>query len=250
MSVSYQISSDLHIENFEDDVDPLKLITPKADVLILAGDIGSLYKYEQLFQFINNLVNHFKFILYIPGNHEYYTLKNEDIQPKTFTELNNILKRLENSFDKLHVLNCKSVIIEDTCIVGTTLWSELKCPLPKYIVRIYGFNGTMYNELHKRDVKYIKHMKDYCKKNKLEMLCVTHHPPSYDFLKKNSRKKFNSLYASDLDYIIDKDINTWVFGHVHVNYDIVKNDCRCVSNQLGKPKDKITDYIKSFVLST
>ena len=73
MSVSYQISSDLHIENFEDDVDPLKLITPKADVLILAGDIGSLYKYEQLFRFINNLVNHFKFILYIPGNHEYYT---------------------------------------------------------------------------------------------------------------------------------------------------------------------------------
>ena len=42
---SIQIASDLHIEFKNDDVpDPLNYITPTANILILAGDIGSLYK--------------------------------------------------------------------------------------------------------------------------------------------------------------------------------------------------------------
>ena len=53
---SIQISSDLHIECVNDDnIDPLQYITPSADILILAGDIGSLYKIKQLKNFIKQL---------------------------------------------------------------------------------------------------------------------------------------------------------------------------------------------------
>jgi len=66
----FQIVSDLHIEYRNDEIpDPLSLITPTADNLILAGDIGSLYKFNQLKGFLQNLCKYFKNVLYVPGNH-------------------------------------------------------------------------------------------------------------------------------------------------------------------------------------
>ena len=47
--VKIQIASDLHIEYRSNIIpNPLDLITPSAEILILAGDIGSSYKYNQL----------------------------------------------------------------------------------------------------------------------------------------------------------------------------------------------------------
>ena len=43
--MTIQIASDLHIEYKNDLVpDPLNYLIPSADILILAGDIGSFYK--------------------------------------------------------------------------------------------------------------------------------------------------------------------------------------------------------------
>src|SRR6056300_571740 len=73
MTVRIQIASDLHIEYDNDGiVDPLNYITPSADVLVLAGDIGSFYKYEQLHNFLSRISEYFKYVIYVPGNHEYY----------------------------------------------------------------------------------------------------------------------------------------------------------------------------------
>ena len=69
----FQIVSDLHIEYRNDQIpEPLDYITPTAEILILAGDIGSLYKYKQLVGFLEKLCVYFKYVVYIPGNHEFY----------------------------------------------------------------------------------------------------------------------------------------------------------------------------------
>ena len=252
MTATFQIASDLHIEYKNNEcVNPLDYITPSADVLILAGDIGSLYKYPQLFNFIDGLVEHFKHILYIPGNHEYYK-QPEIICGKSINELRNLLLKISQSWENVTVLDRNSVKIGDTCIVGATLWSELECEIPKFIVRIKGITNEIYSTMHNNDLAYIENMTKYCKENKLKMICVTHHPPTHQVVTsdKSNKRKFKSLYSTDLTRLLTKDyINTWVCGHVHSNFDfITENGCRVVGNQKGKPKDNINDYNKSFVL--
>ena len=64
--VELQIASDLHIEYKNDDIpDPLDYITPNADILILAGDIGSLYKINQLEGFLIKICQYFKYVIYV-----------------------------------------------------------------------------------------------------------------------------------------------------------------------------------------
>lgn len=248
--VKFQIISDLHIEYNNDKIpDPLSLVKPCADILILAGDIGSLYKYEQLKIFISRLSEYFKLLLYIPGNHEYYTQKNYN--KLYFNNLNERLNMLEKDIENLYILNTNSIQIEDVCIVGCTLWSNAETTIPKFIVRIYGMNNYMYSYKYNTDLNYIKKMIKYCSEKNLKLLVVTHHCPSYSLLKDVKKKdKYVSLYASNLDYLLDKNnVHTWISGHIHHNFDTFSKDgTRLVSNQRGKPKDNIKNYKKDFFI--
>ena len=95
MSLKIQLASDLHIEENESvDINIEDYIIPKAPILILAGDIGNLYKKKQLQNFLKKLSKKFVAIVYIPGNHEYYRVKNISSLP--FYKLNFVLKEMED----------------------------------------------------------------------------------------------------------------------------------------------------------
>lgn len=249
--VKFQIASDLHLETCDITPPALSLITPSADVLILAGDIGRVHKYDQLRTFLSDLCQHFQFVLYVMGNHEYYRVR--DYRDKTMNELYNDMLMIEQSIPNLYVLNRTSVIIEDVCVIGCTLWSHaLVDNIPPYIVRVKGMTIDKYNNLHKQDVCYIEKMVKYCKNKNLKLLVVTHHTPTYSILTgKKNNDKYRSLYSSELDYLLDKDlVHTWVCGHIHINFDkITDNGTHLVGNQRGKPKDKITDFLKNKVIN-
>ena len=66
-------------------INGLDFIKPSAPIIILAGDIGSLYRIEQLEYFFSTIQEYFKYILYIPGNNEYYYTNNMIL---SFQELN------------------------------------------------------------------------------------------------------------------------------------------------------------------
>ena len=247
---SIQIASDLHIEFKNDDIpDPLNYLTPSADILILAGDIGSLYKIEQLKGFLKRLCPLFETVIYVPGNHEYYTVQNYE-----HLSMNKLLQRLyeiENDIKNLFILNQTSVVINDVCITGCTLWSKPMVTIPKFIVRIYGMNTEIYEKKFSNDVNYINKMIEYCDKNKLKLVVATHYCPTYDVINEDKMKdRFVSLYVSNLDHLLTKEkIHTWICGHIHSNFDIVsKNGTRIIGNQLGKPRDKITDYSKELII--
>lgn len=242
-----QIASDLHIEHTEKVPDPKDYIIPTAEILVLAGDIGSLYRMNQLRDFLLKLSGSFQAILYIPGNHEFYTMPN--CRPVSYKALETRLLSLEQSVPNLHILNRNSVRIKNTCIVGCTLWSKPKCVVPPFIVRVHGLNTAGYAAKHDRDLRYIKKMMKYCNREKYDLIVVTHHPPSYRALIGAKKKKhFDSLYASNLDYLLDQDATKlWICGHTHKNIDFISDKgCRVVTNQKGKPKDRIKDYSKSF----
>ena len=248
--ISVQIASDLHIECLEDNnVDPLKYITPTADILILAGDIGSLYKPLQLKNFISILSPLFQIILYIPGNHEYYMVDQVQL---TFKTLDIRLKQLAEDIPNLHILNRDSIRIGNLCIAGCTLWTKPECQVPNFIVRVHQMDTATYHRQHIKDLRYATQIIDHCKNRGYELLMVTHHPPSHKVLDgTNKRKKFMSLYSTNLDHLLDKErVQTWICGHTHHNFDIVADlGCRVVSNQKGKPKDKITDYDSAFTIN-
>lgn len=246
-----QIVSDLHIEYRSDNVpDPLSLITPSADILIMAGDIGSFYKYDQLKTFLNRLCPYFKVVIYVPGNHEFYNQKG--YESKRMSTLFKSFIKIEESIKNLFILNRSSLQIGNICIVGCTLWSESNVMIPKFIVRIQDMNTKIYNEKHKGDLLYIKKMIKYCNENNLKLVVVTHHCPTYSVItsKNKLRDKYISLYASNLDYLLTKEsVHTWICGHIHINFDkITEGGTRLIGNQNGKPKDNIRDYNKKLVI--
>jgi predicted phosphodiesterase len=148
---NFQIVSDLHIEYNSNKVpNPLTLITPSADILILAGDIGSFYKHEQLSKFLFNLCPYFKVVIYIPGNHEYYKVEGYETK-SMYTLIQNFIKNMK-SISNLYILNKSSVQIGDVYIAGCTLWSEPKIFVPKFIVRIPEMNTLSYSQKHSEEL--------------------------------------------------------------------------------------------------
>lgn len=248
--MKFQIASDLHIEyKTEEPNNMSNYLVPVADTLILAGDIGSLYNMEQLNSFMEKVCSMYKSVIYVPGNHEYYVTQSRPHIP--YGELIERVNILEKSHPNLYCLNNQSMVVEDVCIVGSTLWSEAVTYVPSYIVRIPEMNTATYRRAFETSVRYIEKMIDYCGENKLKLLVVTHHAPSYSVLHPYKVKdRFVSLYASDLDRLIGSDkVHTWVSGHIHYNYDFISSTgTRLVGNQYGKPRDNITDYSKRFVI--
>jgi predicted phosphodiesterase len=248
--LNLQIASDLHIEYKNNDIpDPLDYISPHADILVLAGDIGSLYKINQLEGFLKKVCEYFKTVIYVPGNQEFYIVP--EIEPVSMNQLTIRLYEIENNIENLYILNQSSLIIDDICITGCTLWSDLKVKIPKFIVRIHGINNTIYEKKFENDVKYIKKMINYSQSNNLKFVAITHYCPTYKVLENsNKRDRYVSLYASELDYLLtNEQVHTWICGHVHKNFDFnTENGTRVVGNQLGKPKDNIKDYSKNFIV--
>jgi Icc-related predicted phosphoesterase len=254
MPITFQIASDIHLEHRENQSPNItEFITPSANILILAGDIGSLYKIDQLYAFLHSACQSFDTVLYTPGNNEYYTPKDKSsfINPLSFEELNNRLYELESKLDNLIIMNNSSVQIDNVCFIGATLWSDVKTYIPKFIVRIHDMTANKYSELYKNDLKYIDDMLSFCKKQKLIPVVITHHVPSYSLLPESRKDyKYASLYASHLDDYIEKsNAKIWISGHIHRNYNLLFGKTRVLSNQLGKPSDFVRGYSKTFVVS-
>ena len=265
--LSLQIVSDLHIEYKNNSIpNPLDYVKPVSKILVLAGDIGSLYKFEQLRGFLKKLCVHFEYVLYIPGNHEFYMQHDYDNNnPVSMEVLLGRLLSIEHEIENLYILNRRSVILNNICITGCTLWSKAEVKIPKFIVRIHGMTTELYNKKHYNDLKYINKMIDHCQENNMKLIVITHHCPSFnimdntykmlqnnDYGKENIKKRdrYVSLYFSKLDNLLTKEkVHTWICGHIHQNFDYIsKGGTRLIGNQYGKPRDNIDDYSKEFVV--
>ena len=246
-----QIASDLHIEFNNNDIpDPSDYITPVSNILVLAGDIGSVYKYSQLEGFLKLLCPKFVIVLYIPGNQEYYNI--EGIPHKTMSELYCDIQSISDAIPNLYILDNNKIVIGDVCIAGCTLWSYPLIQIPKYIVRINNINTSRYKNMFKEDLKFVKETIAHCQEKKLRLIMITHHAPTYDVLVSSNKKdRVYSLYASNLDYLLCKEnVETWICGHTHRNFDFISpNGTRVVSNQKGKPKDRVTDFRMDFTVN-
>lgn len=241
--IQIQITSDLHIERLDcEDIDILSLITPVCDTILLAGDIGSLYKYTQLRNFLKNLSVYFGNIIYVPGNCEYYVPENTEVLLK-MSELKSRFKLLMSEVPGLTILDRGIIQIGNTCIAGCTLWSNPSIKIPRHI-RIHKLTTDFYKFMFERDMRFVLAVIEHCVRNKLKLILATHYCPEMSLVEQKN-PKFVSLYGTDLSHLFGY-VSTWIYGHTHVNKDIIMNGTRLVSNQYGKKKESAENFSPSF----
>jgi Icc-related predicted phosphoesterase len=150
------------------------------------------------------------------------------------------------------------IVIEDTLIFGSTLWTNLDDNQIKSLDRsindyfkIYK-GGKMFttadsNELNIKARKHLAESVDYANMNSMKCVVMTHHAPSYQFgTPEFAGSDINPLFNnSDMDDMIaQSNIKLWVHGHRHSQADDYIGNTRIVCNPYGYPNER--RYIADF----
>lgn len=229
------------------------VITPKAPILILAGDIGNPNTAKDRYiRFIDETSKNFKLVLLCSGNHEYFLGE--------INKTNNLIKEICNTFDNVKFLNKTRLdLTENLTILGCTLWSQI-LEHQKYSVKgtladfyqISNVDGTSlsiqnYNDLHESDLSWLTNEISIIN-SKRKILIITHHAPHMEGTSapqfKNS--SISSAFATDLSYLISDPVIAWCAGHSHWSYNFDVNGVRLISNQMGYPGERNTGYNPNF----
>lgn len=246
--MNLQICSDIHldqIKNFKNQ----DIIVPTGDVLILAGDTCHYYNFEKYKDFFSYLSKNFQYVIYIPGNHEYYSNyssnyvdKNNEILEKIIDIDNKIINFLKD-YDNIIYLNNKSVLIEDFLFSGSCLWCNPDTdPPPWFKISIKKDDISF---LNKKSIDYINKVSSL---NHPNHIIITHYPPLSIDIKNKDRKynkydkydKYEKYYTND-NILLKNMPKYWIFGHNHKNYFKKINNTTYISNQR---KDK--NYLNSY----
>ena len=111
--MNVQIFSDLHISMNN----KIPNITPTADYLILAGDIGKLED-KNFINFMKYVNSKWKKVIYILGNHETYHKK------YTIYEIIKLYRAFFKKLKNIVFLENETYELEDYLIVGSTMWTD------------------------------------------------------------------------------------------------------------------------------
>jgi len=233
--------SDLHLEFRENKFDHLwsdKSSDELDTTLLLAGDIGVGMGGTE---FVTEMCKHFKHVLRICGNHEFYDHDHDSIIAG-WTEFE------ETGPDNFHFLNNDWRELDGVRFLGGTMWT--------------GMNNGDYRaisdaERGMNDYACIKHkgmsinprftimqhnkFMDALNEKLAEpfdgpTVVMSHHSPG-NFLKRKQRQPYgvDHAYFADLEELIGNhtEIKLWVHGHTHENWDYMINETRVVCNPYG-----------------
>lgn len=214
-----QYASDLHLEFAENKyfIDHGG-IEPVGDVLLLAGDVSYLGDPKMWkLPFWDWCAENFRETFVVPGNHEFYggfdigrTMADFELEVRP----------------NVRYLNNRSVVLEDTELFFTTLWTKI-APTRLWMVQQgmndyrYGkLNGRRFcandvDELHQRCMDWLSGALEAS--SAAHKVVVTHHCPTL-------RREFNSYpggalnsaFQVDLDtFVEDSGVDYWIYGHTH-----------------------------------
>lgn len=251
----FQIASDIHIEKYypkKMEITDFIIPDKSVDFLILAGDIGSIYQTEHLQYFFSTCKKFFDKVIFVPGNNEYYL--REGFEPKSMSKLDEIVEFIckEENIIFLH----NAYIENETHIIfGSSWWSYIPNVLTMKIFQDDGVTPITPNDFNK--MHYVSRMSlaKLISENQgqKEVIVITHYCPTKLGTMNNHHKKddFKGLipyyFSSSENYLIKKNISTWIFGHTHVFRDFYfcSNETRLLSN--ADPRKKF--FQKQFVVT-
>jgi predicted phosphohydrolase len=236
-----QYCSDLHLE-FPENRQFLagKPITPRAKILILAGDIMPFSELSAHNKFLDTASAAFDRIYWLPGNHEYY---HTDANHRTGAFTENIRRNL-------HLINNTTVEEGDVRIIFSTLWTQIsprfewdiERGLSDFQVVRFGsrtLRASDVNQMHADSIAFLK-AELACPTTAKRTVVVTHHVPTlfrYPDVYRGSI--LNEAFAVELHQLIhESSISHWIFGHHHFNVaDFRIGGTTLTTNQLGYVKN-------------
>ena len=245
-----QLLSDLHLEvNLQWQPQP----EPWADVLVLAGDVGS-YQYGGQMSGADFGLERFSPrqgwpvpVLYVPGNHEYDAL-----------DFDATHARLRDTCERLGIiwLERECVVLEGVRFVGTTLWSDfdvlaqlvrpalqLKTRDKAYRAANFYLRRTgatrfgqplMAQEVRDLALECQSWLRDALRTpHDGPTVAVTHFAPSL----RSADPRYGPVpgtagFCNGLDDLLPH-ADLWLHGHLHCPSDYVHHGCRVVANPLG-----------------
>lgn len=229
-----RIISDLHLEHYVDHVDHIQLsIRPRAseDILILAGDIG--YPFARHFtEFFREMATRWKHVLYVPGNHEYYT-------DHTKEQVDQRIAEVCEQWDNIHLLNRTGVEIDGQRFIGCTLWSTPSYEIARKLNDFRQVSNCTVDTMtswHEIDRQWLQH------NMQTGDVVITHFMPlqNSDLIAHGlpSRYAIGPLDEyfgnTDMRPLFDQ-AKLWISGHTHQPFDLTIGATRWVCNPHGYP---------------
>ena len=230
--------SDLHLE-FESGWDLPRDIN--ADLMILAGDVITFKDYSPLTRFLTDWE---KPVLYIAGNHEYYTRTPRNEEEETFK------KWLATNHPNVTFLRDESISIDGVHFFGGTMWTDF-CGADAQAMEIAEHQINDFRLIKNADSSpfkpvdtlelhglYVKALLKWFESDLVgPRVVISHHVPVINprtqYTDSPLTPAFNSLDM--LDIIEKHQPALWVYGHTHECDDQIIGGTRIISNQLGYP---------------
>lgn len=238
-----QLASDLHLEFLVSTRPEEAVIAPArdADVLVLAGDIGTGLQALEVFAEWPAPV------LYVAGNHEFYGF-----------DLQALRRHLADAARGTSVRFLDNSVADfgGTRFLGTTLWTDYKLSpnVPQaqamgIAARALADHGRIRHEggMFSPADALTEHLEsrawlesELAKPYDGRTVVVSHHGPHPGSIHpRYATDPLNAAFASDLSPLLDG-ASLWLHGHVHDSFDYTMNGCRVVANPLGYPRNAMS----------
>lgn len=249
-----QLLSDLHLES-----DPTFRAQPApgADLLVLAGDIGSYQPGSKLTEPDFGLSHYAPRhgwptrVVYVPGNHEY---DNVD-----FDETHDRLRELCHTLD-IQWLERETCVIDGVRFVGTTLWTDFEALIndadPIGVALSKRAKAFRAADFYLAKAQMQRHGAPFMAEQMREQglacqqwlkaalqapfdgptVAITHFAPTLASADpRYGVTPGTAGFCNALDALLPL-ADMWMHGHLHCAHDYMKDGCRVVANPLGYAK--------------
>lgn len=244
------VYSDLHLEFGNSFMPPED---SDADLMILAGDIITFQDFKPLKNFLSKWD---KQVLYVTGNHEYYTSLPMDAGELAFK-----MFITENAVN-IKWLKDNELSYRDVAFFGGTMWTDFNGGSYSFMLRakrsmndyyyIVKENGgwldpldtiIMHEKFKEKLIVFLEENKDK------KRVIISHHAPVLNPKTMwagdvSMQAAYNSL---DMIEIIEKyQPDLWIYGHTHECDDQMVGKTRIISNPFGYTRIGDESHIKDF----
>jgi Icc-related predicted phosphoesterase len=224
--------SDIHLE-----FGALEAPDNDADIIIAAGDIGVSTQGVEWLKTFN------KPVVYIAGNHEFYTHEYQQT-------LQLIRKRCAGS--NVHFLENDCFIFQGVRFLGCTLWADLFVEGDKTAEALgktlndfrrikfaeRPFDAVQFSQLHQNSKTWLE--QELAQPYSGKTVVVTHHAPSLWSWNDTAYALKKLAYCNDMKPLLHEyEIAAWFHGHVHCQIDYRIAGARILCNPRGYAGTKV-----------